>query len=905
MQTATSKRDPAKAFERRRVVILLIVLSLSAALLGVQSVAVHKVLFDSFSTLEERQAERSLDQVVKALETDMDHLATSAHDYAVWDDAFNFVRTRDPHFIASNFTPDTLGNLNVDVVWMLDERGSELLSFEKRAAAASGPLTEAGPQVMQPLRAHLAKLLRHSAGSPLERLLPTEQGLLAIAVNPIVPSDGKGQSRGILVFGRFLNDDVVQRAKTTSQFPIQLHLSAQSRASLPAEARALWATATGERGRVLLRTSDTVLNGFVLLRDVDSQPVAIVSTSLPRNLIAFGLRTGRSLLAIFAGVVAVFASIVAGLLLYLEKVAQARAASERRYRAVITQARETMLLVDTQSRRILEVNPAASATLGYSGRELLELDIDDLFYACDGDVLKPVHAETHAATSSDRILIVRCKNKEFIDVEVTASTLVVDGREVSSFVLRDVSGRKRAERQIVYNKDQLSHQAQHDILTGLLNRLGLEHCLPEIIEQARRAGHSAAFLYIDIDHFKKINDLRGHPCGDKLLQIAAERLRQCVSSEDLVVRMGGDEFVVVAGGLRESSSAGAIAERVREHLARPFIVDEQQLKVTASVGVSVYPQDGADYEVLLKNADIALYESKGAGRDAFTVFANEMTQKVTDRLALEAELRDAIKGGQFYLDYQPLVDLKTQKIASFEALVRWRHPVRGRVPPLQFIEIAERTGLICDIGEFVIRETCRQIGEWQRCGVHPVPVAVNVSSKQLEQRGIVALVQSALNGAQIAPALLRIEITESVFIDAQDVRVTHLNQLRELGVRVSIDDFGTGYSSLAYLQNLPIDCLKIDRAFVKALDSGKGDDAILKAIIRMAHSLGLSIVAEGVETQVQAKRLTELGATHVQGFFYSPPIAADRCGRLLQGLAEQSGAQSERERGASLAAMAG
>jgi predicted signal transduction protein with EAL and GGDEF domain len=324
-----------------------------------------------------------------------------------------------------------------------------------------------------------------------------------------------------------------------------------------------------------------------------------------------------------------------------------------------------------------------------------------------------------------------------------------------------------------------------------------------------------------------------------------------------------------------------IACRIRDELAVPFQVGDQHFKLTASIGVSVYPDDGADYELLLKDADIALYESKEGGRNAYTVFTSEMTRRVSERLALEIELREAIQARQLYVDYQPLVNSETQRVASLEALVRWHHPVRGRVPPLQFIGVAERTGLICDVGSFVIREVCRQIGEWQREGACPVPVAVNVSTKQLEQHEFLDVLRDALRCSQISPSLLRIEITESVFMDGSDLRVQHLNELRQLGVQVSVDDFGTGYSNLAYLKNLPVDCLKIDRAFVRDIDSGGADEAIVKAIIRMARSLGLSTVAEGVETQGQARRMSELGATYIQGFYFSPPLAAADCGSLL------------------------
>lgn len=868
---------------RRRLGVVLIVASLSGSLLAVQSAATWKVISRCFASLEQQQGERGIEQAVRALEEDVNQLAVAAHDYSEWDYAYDFAATRDPRFVQANLAVGALENLRVDIVWIIDARGQDILAAQRPTDSKQQDLIPADGAIIEAMRSRVAGLAARPAVSGLDRLFQTHHGLLAVAASSILPSNGQGPSRGILVFARFISQADVDRAQSASQLPLQLHIGRDATRELPGPATALWSDRRGSSDRVLVSGSDSLLNGYALLRAVDGQPVAILETHFPRHLAAFGRQTGRSLVAIFSAVIAVFAAIVSGLLLYLDKLGKERAASERRYRAVITQAQETMLLVDTLSRRIVEANPAAALTLGFTIQELLAMDIDELFFACDGDVLKPVHAAIHAASQLDRILIIRCKSRDFIDVEVTASPLVVDDREVTSFVLRNVSARKRAERQLVHNQDQLVHLALHDALTGLLNRLGLERRLPDVLKSAAQSGHSVALFYVDVDHFKKINDLWGHACGDRLLQIAAERLRNCLSADDLIVRMGGDEFVVIAGGLRDPASAGSIATRVRSELAVPFGIDTQQFKMTASIGVSIYPQDGADYDVLLKNADIALYESKEAGRDTYTLFISEMTNRVSERLTLEAELRDAIQLGQFRMEYQPLIDPRTQRIASLEALIRWHHPIRGRVSPAQFIPVAERTGQICDIGEFVIREACRQIGEWQRGGATSVPVAVNVSSKQLEQPAIVNVVKSALAAEQISPVLLRIEITESVFMGSSDIRVQHLNDLRDLGILVSVDDFGTGFSNLAYLKHLPVDCLKIDRAFVRDIHAGGADEAIVKAIIGMAHSLGMSTVAEGVETQDQVRQLRDLGATYMQGFYYSPPVAADICARMLGG----------------------
>jgi PAS domain S-box-containing protein len=461
------------SIKRRRLSVLLLVLGLAGALLGLENLAARKVLFDSFGQLEREEGDRSLQQVLKALEADLNQLAISNHDYAAWDDAYEFVQSRDPHFLESNFATETIANLNVDVVWMIDTQNRDIVSYERTPAVEAGLPPTASEEVLTLLRSQLPGLWKHADTSSFTRLLQTSHGLLAFAAHPIVATGGRGEPRALLVFARFIDNAVLKRVHDTSQLPVALYTSSSERGALPQQAQSLWNSTAHDPGRLLLKSNEQTLGGYALIRDVAGAPAAIVSTHIERKLFAFGHQTLRYLMVLFATVVALFATLLGALLLYLEKILHAHAASERRYRAVISEAQETMLLVDAGSRRILEANPAASTTLGYKGDELVEMQIDDLFYACDGDVLKSVQPELHAATRADRILIVRCKNKDFIDVEVTASPLLIDQRETISFVLRDVSARKKAERQLVHNQDRLSHLAHHDALTGLLNRLGL------------------------------------------------------------------------------------------------------------------------------------------------------------------------------------------------------------------------------------------------------------------------------------------------------------------------------------------------------------------------------------------------------------------------------------------------
>jgi len=865
----------------RRLGLVLLVAAVAAGILGLQNIAGRKVVMDSFRQLERDAASHSLDQVLNAFQADLEHLAVSVRDYARWDDAYAYAADHNERFTQSNFAPESLENMGVDVVWMLDASDREILSLVSDPKQVSRVEKPANAALTDLLRRNLPRMRELRGNSrPLQRLLQTPQGLMAFASHDIVATGGRGEPRGILVFGRFIGDSVVARVRQTSQLPVQLHATPRSVQRLPESVVAAWSAPSKGSNRVLLPTDEQNLDIYGVLRDIDGAPAAVIQTNTDRTLLEFGQHTLNSLMLLISAVVVLVAAGVAWLLLRMERAWRSQAASERRYRAVITQAQDTMLLADAADRTILEANPAATTTLGYLESVLLEKTVDELFVVNDGGTVRPVQPELYAA-SADLALQVRCQDGRLLDVEVSASPLDIDGREVISFVLRDVSARKDAERALVDNQQRLTQVAHHDALTGLINRMGLQKRLPDIIEQAQRTKRPVAFLYLDIDHFKKINDLHGHACGDRLLQMVADRLRASVAASDLVVRMGGDEFVVIATGVRDVNAAGTIASRIREKLGATFEVDGQEITVTSSVGVSVYPEHGADYEVLLKNADIALYESKDGGRDTHRVFARSMNTRVNERVTIEHSMRAAIRENQFYVDYQPIVDLRTNKLEGLEALMRWRHPARGLVPPAVFIDVAEKSGLIAELGEFVLNHVCRQIRRWQDKGAEPVPVSVNVSARQFERQDITNLVAHAASTAGIDVRMIHVELTESAIVEGNERHLGVMRGLRALGVPVSIDDFGTGYSSLAYLKNLPIDCLKIDRAFVRDMITSVNGDAIVTAIINMAGSLGLRTIAEGVETLEQLKRLRELGAHMGQGFYFSPPLSAEAAERLL------------------------
>jgi len=429
--------------------------------------------------------------------------------------------------------------------------------------------------------------------------------------------------------------------------------------------------------------------------------------------------------------------------------------------------------------------------------------------------------------------------------------------------------------------------AQLDPLTGLLNRAGFQERLTGVLEQAREEGSLVAFLFVDLDRFKFVNDTYGHEVGDALLKEVGRALRENVRDHDLVGRLGGDEFTVALLHLTDAKDATLVARNLVRVLRAPMPLADRELRVSASVGVSIFPRDGDTVEQLTRSADTAMYEVKDNGKNSFHFSSLEMRSRVSRRLELERELRDAIAGQEFELVYQPQVELATGKLVAFEALLRWTNPNLGKVSPAEFIPVAEEAGYIGKLGHWLLREACFQTRAWQKAGLKPVRMAVNVSTLQFRQFGFLATVQGALADSGIDPSLLEIEITESVLAKEYELAMSTVTKLGRMGVRTALDDFGTGYSSLAYLQNLPIASLKIDQSFVMAINRAPGMNTvsavpIVEAIVAMAHKLRKTIVAEGVETETQWRFLQNLGVDYAQGFHFSKPLQPVKAERLLE-----------------------
>jgi len=529
----------------------------------------------------------------------------------------------------------------------------------------------------------------------------------------------------------------------------------------------------------------------------------------------------------------------------------------------------------TLDGRFLDCNDSFARIFGYDSRDdVLTRPVWD-FYRSREDRSSSLERliERQTLTNYEECL----RRKDGTLVWVLENETLVDGPEgpVIEGTIIDITERKRAE-------EQVKHLAFHDTLTSLPNRLLFNDRLDMAVVQAHRAHQKLATLFLDLDRFKVINDSLGHSVGDELLRRIAERVTGCIREGDTVARLGGDEFTVLVPAIAHEEDAAKIAQKILEVLRLPFFIDQRELFVTTSIGVAIYPGDGQDAETLVRNADTAMYRAKEQGRDNYQLYTPGMNSKALERLSLESRLRQALHNEELVLYYQPLIDLSSGHVRGAEALLRWRHPALGLIPPAEFISLAELSGLIVPIGQWVLRTACAQLRRWHDMGYPNLSVAVNLSSRQFQQTDLVHQVTDALERSQLPPGALDLEITESNAMQNAEVSISTLGSLKDLGVSLSMDDFGTGYSSLNYLKRFPIDRIKIDQSFVRDVTQDPDDAAIAIAVIAMAHSMQLSVVAEGVETEEQLAFLRQNRCDEMQGYLFSPPVPAEEFEELLK-----------------------
>jgi len=552
---------------------------------------------------------------------------------------------------------------------------------------------------------------------------------------------------------------------------------------------------------------------------------------------------------------------------------------QNRLAQILDESANEIYMFDANTLQFLYANAGARRNLGYSFEELQYLRPLDLKFRLSpedfADLIAPLRrGEVEFITLESEH---RRKDGSSYPVEARLHLSAHGGSPVFVAIIQDITERKQFEA-------RLRHQATHDALTGLPNRALFHEILSRAMAHATHNETLIAILFLDLDGFKNINDALGHEYGDLLLKEMARRLtttlRQedlIVRSEDLVARQGGDEFTVLVQDITSVHSIINIAERLLAAVARPFLAHGHEMYVTASIGITVYPFDDLDREDLLRNADVAMYKAKQAGKNTFQFYAASMSAQITERRAIENGLRHALDNGEFVLHYQPQMDLRSGRVVGAEALIRWQHPERGLIAPDLFISIAEESGLIVPVGEWVLRTACQQSRAWQNLGLPALRVAVNLSGRQFRERDLSALVARVLKdtGLDATPEYLELEVTESILMEDMEKAIETLKALHDMGLHLAIDDFGTGYSSLNYLRRFPINTLKIDQSFVRDITYNSDDAAIATVIITLGHSLGHTVMAEGVETEEQLAFLRKAQCDEIQGYYYGKPMPAD------------------------------
>lgn len=570
--------------------------------------------------------------------------------------------------------------------------------------------------------------------------------------------------------------------------------------------------------------------------------------------------------------------------------AKEEAAIQQQERAdVILSCTGDAVLISGVNRCITHLNRPAEILTGWSSREAIGRELSEVFRTIDTISRQPA-GDPLAAATSDKRHVPLCAN--CVLVQRNGFEVAIEG---SAAHTRDRSGKRTGEI-FVFNDVsaarakslELSHLAQHDFLTDLPNRVLLNDRISQAISFAERYTKQLAVMFVDLDEFKRINDALGHTIGDKLLQAVASRLVACVRRSDTVSRLGGDEFVVLLTQVEHAEDAAFISKKILSSLAEPFSIDQKHVDINASIGVSTYPGDGQDAEILIHKADTAMYAAKQLGRNNCQFFKADMQARVMERQSLEGSLRHALSRNEFTLHYQPKIDLKTGETSGVEGLLRWQHPTRGLVPPVLFIPVAEESGLIVPIGQWVLLEACRQTRIWMDAGLPPIRMAINVSAAEFTSKDFLSRVRAALISTGVDPHNLELELTETVLMRDAESAVRILLALKAIGVQLAIDDFGVGYSSFSYLQRFPLDALKIDRSFINEISAAGEGATILSAMIDIGLSLKHRVVAEGVETLEQLHFLQKRGCSEGQGYLFCHPMIAEEFAEFLESGVKQS-----------------
>ena len=872
------------------------------------------LLLEGFSRLEQANAQASVERALLALDNEREGLDRSLHDWASWDETYRFAKDQNPRYVQDNLVDATLERLDIGFVLFLSPR-SELL-YEQLYQNEARLHQSFPPDLVEAIRS--TPLIKRVEENGSHGCYFDWQGQpwLLIA-RPILTSLEQDPPRGFLVFGRPLDGAHLQRLADQTQLNLSLQGPSARIEGKPAPLNVKGSIPAP----IAIEIQPDSILGIGQLPDLLGQPGLSLQVELPRTaleqgkdsqtvvivaLVAFGIllaavlawlltrnvtgpvaRLSRSVRALGqsgsldariqpsreSAELASLAGEINGMLDAVQATQDMREEEETRYHAVIEQIADCILLVDPANKRLLEGNRAFWKLMG--GEEdppawITLYEILPLEVSAVDELIGQVLAKRSAFLADQPF---RRLDGSQVEVEVSVSLLQMGGQEVLCLVARDLTPRKEAAARI----EQMTF---FDPLTGLPNRLYLREWLGRSIEAARQTQTYLALLLVDLDYFRNVNETLGHQAGDRLLTQVAERLQRQLEEGELA-RLGGDTFSLLLPSLTSPAEALKAAEGVQEILRAPFSLNNEELTITSSIGIALFPNDAADPETLLKYADSALHQAKAQGRNHSQFFRPAMNLEVTQFVELRNQLLHAIEREELSIHYQPQAD-RQGRLAGAEALLRWQHPTLGQISPERFIPLAEETGLIVPIGEWVLQTVASQIRRWQREGRNPVRISINLSARQLQQpQVLLEQVSQALKHSGLDGSSMGLEITESLALRDLEVNLRTLGTLRAMGLALSLDDFGTGYSAFSYLPRFPIAAIKIDRSFVSPKDGEAPNPALLAGMVQIAHGFNLIVIAEGVEKPEQLQALLAMGCDGFQGMLLSPPLAVDQFGQLL------------------------
>jgi diguanylate cyclase (GGDEF)-like protein/PAS domain S-box-containing protein len=813
-------------------------------------------ILESFIQLEKREMRRNVDRAASLINDEIEHLNTLCGDYSGWDDAYRFVQDHNSKFIADNLSPETFSKLKLSVLAYYDLLGRPIYE----GAYDLDHRTEA--RYPAALREHFIPtqaLANFTSTSDSHfGILNLPEGLMLVVARPVITSSYKGPIKGTLVIGRFLSPKAVTRIANTLKLP--LTIVAINKKPPTDEFNQVSQLLAGGQKLVIKTDQRRQIYGYTMLAGLTGEPALLLRVDAPRSIYSEGEKS----VAYFLGWIIICGGIVTGIFAWgakrLADSYQEVKRSEERHRLVVERTDQGILLVVPDTHTVMDANPAFCLLVGQSLKDLIGISIYTLI---DGDKSSIDETIERAKHEKRELSLIHRDGTKLVS-EISATSIPAESGTADCYMFHDISVQRRFQ-------NELLHQATHDHLTGLPNRSLLNDRMVQSITGARRRGDLVALLLIDLDHFKVVNDTMGHATGDMLLKSVANRLLSFVRSSDTLARFGGDEFVILLTCISSMSDIITVAENFSGLLSIPFLIQERDYFMTASVGIAVFPDDGDSIDVLVKKADTAMYNAKELGRNGFQFFAEEMNLKMNSRLRIETQMRRALERNEMKLHYQPKLDIRSGTINGVEALIRWSNDTLGMVSPAEFIPIAEASGLIVQIGEWVLETACRQTLLWHNMGHESLRVSVNISTRQFARPEFVDRIADIIERSGLPAKFVDLEITESALTHNISETITILQRLKSMGVTISIDDFGTGYSSLNYLKRFPIDTLKIDKSFVDDVVERTEDAAIVATIIAMAHHMNLNVVAEGVETLEQLDLLKKGGCEEIQGYLFCKP----------------------------------